>query len=71
MSYSELNTIQFVKLIYIDVLFQVFMKSVKLEWCLGEIQNARKLLEDATGHYPDFAKVIFFDIPSNFASSNT
>ena len=37
--------------------FQVFMKSVKLEWCLGEINNAKKLLEDAVRHYPDFAKV--------------
>ena len=36
---------------------QVMMKSVKLEWCLGEIKNAKKLLEEAVKHYPDFAKV--------------
>ncbi|XP_041360586.1 LOW QUALITY PROTEIN: pre-mRNA-processing factor 6-like [Gigantopelta aegis] len=36
---------------------RVFMKSVKLEWVLGEINNAKKLLEDAVRHYPDFAKL--------------
>ena len=33
------------------------MKSVKLEWCLGEIRNAKTLLEEATKHYGDFPKV--------------
>ncbi|WAR16561.1 PRP6-like protein [Mya arenaria] len=36
---------------------RVFMKSVKLEWCMGEINNAKSLLEDATKHYPDFPKL--------------
>ncbi|BFZ21230.1 hypothetical protein BsWGS_24269 [Bradybaena similaris] len=36
---------------------RVFMKSVKLEWCLGEIRNAEILLEEAVKHYPDFAKL--------------
>jgi hypothetical protein len=34
------------------------MKSVKLEWCQGEIQNAKTLLVEAVRHYSDFAKVI-------------
>ena len=33
------------------------MKSVKLEWCLGEVTNALRLLEEAVIHYPDFPKV--------------
>lgn len=33
------------------------MKSIKLEWCLGEIKNAHTLLQEAVKHYPDFAKV--------------
>lgn len=36
---------------------RVFMKSVKLEWCLGEIRNSEILLEEAVKHYPDFAKL--------------
>ncbi|XP_014780302.1 pre-mRNA-processing factor 6 [Octopus bimaculoides] len=36
---------------------RVMMKSVKLEWCLGEIDNAKLLLEEAVKHYPDFAKL--------------
>ena len=36
---------------------QVMMKSVKLEWCLGETLNAKTLLEEATKHYGDFPKV--------------
>ncbi|KAK3087474.1 hypothetical protein FSP39_006402 [Pinctada imbricata] len=36
---------------------RVMMKSVKLEWCLGEIRNAKTLLEEAVKHYPDFAKL--------------
>ena len=39
---------------------QVMMKSVKLEWCLGEIDNAKMLLDEAVKHYPDFAKVTYF-----------
>ncbi|XP_033726483.1 pre-mRNA-processing factor 6-like [Pecten maximus] len=35
---------------------RVMMKSVKLEWCLGEIRNANTLLDEAVRHYPDFAK---------------
>ena len=33
------------------------MKSVKLEWCLGEVNNALSLLEEAVKHYPDFPKL--------------
>lgn len=33
------------------------MKSVKLEWCLGEVDNALMLLDEAVKHYPDFPKV--------------
>ena len=33
------------------------MKSVKLEWCLGNIPKAKDLLEDSVKHYPDFPKV--------------
>ena len=36
---------------------QVFMKSVKLEWCLGNIPKAKDLLEESVKHYPDFPKV--------------
>ncbi|RUS88975.1 hypothetical protein EGW08_003222 [Elysia chlorotica] len=36
---------------------RVFMKSVKLEWSLGEIRNAEILLDEAVKHYPDFAKL--------------
>ncbi|XP_053382294.1 pre-mRNA-processing factor 6-like [Mercenaria mercenaria] len=36
---------------------RVFMKSVKLEWCLGEITNSKRLLEEATKHYSDFPKL--------------
>ena len=36
---------------------RVFMKSVKLEWCLGEIRAAKQLLEESVKHYSDFAKV--------------
>jgi hypothetical protein len=37
---------------------QVFMKSVKLEWCLGDIPKAKDLLTEAVKHYPGFPKVI-------------
>ncbi|KAK3580260.1 hypothetical protein CHS0354_012789 [Potamilus streckersoni] len=36
---------------------RVMMKSIKLEWCLGEIDKAKTLLEEAVKHYPDFAKL--------------
>lgn len=36
---------------------RVFMKSVKLEWCLGELDNARKLLEESVKLYPTFPKL--------------
>lgn len=33
------------------------MKSVKLEWCLEDLDNALTLLEEAIVRYEDFAKV--------------
>ncbi|XP_064597243.1 pre-mRNA-processing factor 6-like [Liolophura sinensis] len=36
---------------------RVMMKSVKLEWCLREIENAKILLDEAVKHYPDFPKL--------------
>jgi len=33
------------------------MKSVKLEWCLGDIKKANELLVESVKHYPNFAKV--------------
>ena len=36
------------------------MKSVKLEWCRGDIPEALHLLDDSVSHYPDFAKVISY-----------
>jgi len=39
---------------------QVFMKSVKLEWCLGDIKKAKELLDESVKHYPNFAKVCVF-----------
>lgn len=36
---------------------RVFMKSVKLEWCLGEVNNSMLLLDEAVKHYPDFPKL--------------
>lgn len=36
---------------------RVMMKSVKLEWCLGEMDNAKTLLDEAVKHYSDFAKL--------------
>jgi len=38
---------------------QVFMKSVKLEWCLGDIRKANELLVESVKHYPNFAKVSY------------
>lgn len=36
---------------------QVFMKSVKLEWVLGNIAAAQELCEEALRHYEDFPKL--------------
>lgn len=36
---------------------QVFMKSVKLEWVLGNIEAAQELCEEALKHYEDFPKL--------------
>lgn len=36
---------------------QVFMKSVKLEWVLGNLAAARELCEEALKHYEDFPKL--------------
>lgn len=36
---------------------QVFMKSVKLEWVLGNIQAAHELCTEALKHYEDFPKL--------------
>ena len=33
------------------------MKSVKLEWCLGEIDEAKALLDESVKLYPDYAKL--------------
>lgn len=37
--------------------FQVFMKSVKLEWVLGNIEAAHDLCTEALKHYEDFPKL--------------
>lgn len=36
---------------------QVFMKSVKLEWVLGNIEAAQELCTEALKHYEDFPKL--------------
>ncbi|CAH2302962.1 pre-mRNA-processing factor 6 [Pelobates cultripes] len=36
---------------------RVFMKSVKLEWVLGNIEAAQELCEEALHHYEDFPKL--------------
>ena len=36
---------------------QVFMKSVKLEWVLGNIEAAHELCSEALKHYEDFPKL--------------
>ena len=33
------------------------MKSVKLEWCLGEMKRANELLEESVKNYPECAKL--------------
>jgi len=43
------------------------MKSVKLEWCLGDIKKARDLLDESVKHYPNFAKVSVFQYDLYFA----
>lgn len=35
---------------------RVFMKSVRLEWCLGQIDEAQALLKESLSQYPSFAK---------------
>ena len=44
----------------LSVVLQVFMKSVKLEWCLGDIKKSRELLDESVKHYPNYAKVCVF-----------
>lgn len=39
------------------LLLQVFMKSVKLEWVLGNIEAAHDLCTEALKHYEDFPKL--------------
>lgn len=39
------------------VCVQVFMKSVKLEWVLGNIEAAQELCTEALKHYEDFPKL--------------
>lgn len=39
------------------LLLQVFMKSVKLEWVLGNIEAAQELCTEALKHYEDFPKL--------------
>lgn len=36
---------------------RVFMKYVKLEWCLGDIEKAKSLLEESVEEYPTFPKL--------------
>ena len=43
--------------INVNASVQVFMKSVKLEWCLGEMGQAKTLLEESLKHYPSFPKL--------------
>ena len=33
------------------------MKSVKLEWCLGDVDTAKGLLEEGLKHFEDYAKL--------------
>lgn len=33
------------------------MKSVKLEWCLGDVETAKKLLEESVKLYPEYPKL--------------
>lgn len=33
------------------------MKYVKLEWCLGDIEKAKSLLEESVEEYPTFPKL--------------
>lgn len=36
---------------------RVFMKSVKFEWCMGDIESAKSLLNDSLERYPTFPKL--------------
>ena len=36
---------------------RVFMKSVRLEWCLGDIHTAKELLVEGLKHFEDYAKL--------------
>ena len=33
------------------------MKSAKLEWCLGDVKEAKKLLEESVELYPEYSKL--------------
>lgn len=33
------------------------MKSAKLEWCLGDLENALKLLDEGLAKYPRYPKL--------------
>jgi len=33
------------------------MKSVKLEWCLGDSAKAKELLDESVKQYPNFSKL--------------
>lgn len=45
------------KYVYVFESLQVFMKSVKLEWVLGNIEAAQELCTEALKHYEDFPKL--------------
>ena len=36
---------------------RVMMKSAKLEWCLGDLENALKLLDEGLAKYPRYPKL--------------
>ena len=55
--YSTLCNVRSSDTLHLSAVIQVFMKSVKLEWCLGDIKKARELLAESVKHYPNFAKV--------------
>uniref|UniRef100_A0A7N8XFF2 Pre-mRNA-processing factor 6 n=1 Tax=Mastacembelus armatus TaxID=205130 RepID=A0A7N8XFF2_9TELE len=43
--------------LFVSLPLQVFMKSVKLEWVLGNIEAAQELCTEALKHYEDFPKL--------------
>lgn len=47
----------FIVIFFLLYIPQVWMKSVKLEWQLGNITRAKELLEKGVKEYSDFAKV--------------